>query len=291
MAIAYESFAETAIAASNSVVITKPTGLAVGDYMFAQIIGGNGGGGAAITPPANWTAYYNLTPSLSGANTPCGVFYKEADSADVAASNFTFSLSDSGSQEYIGGGIVRVSGFGTIDGANTRTQTGGETTGTITYASGIDPTFPDGLILLFMFGGDNASITGAGFSSQAIATSNPTWTLRSSGTSSGINPTMIRSLYTAPRAAATAFGDISFSLDDGTGSGIGSIVIMLNLAPRINGSHTVVTPIQYFVNHPFLRNGTIEVDGLDPSNISESKAVWSNQDKPANSTFTNHNKP
>jgi hypothetical protein len=216
MAIAYESVAETAIAAGNSVVITKPSGLAVGDYMFAQIIGGNGAGGAAITPPAGWTSYYNDTPALSGANVPCGVFYKLAESADVAASNFTFTLSNTGATEYVGGCITRVSGYGIIDGASSRGPSA-DTTGTISYVSGIDPVFPNALVLLFLFGGDNVDITGASFSSPAIATDNPTWTSRSSLYSNVTSLTMFSRLYTAPRAASTAFGDISWDVNDGTG--------------------------------------------------------------------------
>lgn len=288
MAIAYESVAETAIAASNSVVITKPSGLAVGDYMFAQIIGGNGGGGAAITPPAGWTSYQNSTETLSGASVPLGLFYKLADSSDAAASNFTFTLSDTGGTEYLGGAIVRISGYGIIDGASTRGPAS-DTTGTITYASSIDPTFPDGLVILFLYGGDNANITGASFASPAIATDNPTWTSRSNLYSNVSGLTMLSRLYTAPRAAATAFGNISWDVDDGTGSGLGTVAIMLNLAPRIDGSHTVVTGTTYIINHPFLRTGAMTLDGDDPATSSHEPTVWVNETK-GTTTWVNETK-
>jgi hypothetical protein len=288
MAIAYESSTETALGAANSIDIVKPSGLAVGDHMFAQIIGGYGAGGAAITPPAGWTTYYNATETLSGRNCPLGIFYKEAVSGDVAASNFTFTVSDGAPQEYLGGAIVRVSGFGIIDGASSRGPIG-LATGTDTYASGIDPTFPDGLVLLFLFGGDNDNITGAGFSSPSIATDNPTWTSRSNLYVNVSSLTLFSRLYTAPRAAATAFGNISWSVDDGTGSGVGVVAVMLNLAPEINGSHAVQTAPSYLVNHPFLRRELLTIDGQDPTTNSREVTQWQNETK-ATTTWTNQTK-
>lgn len=277
MSIAYESVSSTAAASGDTVVITKPTGLAVGDHMWAQINGTNGVGGAQIVPPAGWTTYYNNTITMSGAAVFNGIFYKQASAGDVSASDFTFT---SGGTGRIGGAILRVSGFGIIDGESTRSAI--DTTGTVTYASAIDPTFPNSLLMLFMFGGDNASISGADFSSPSIATSNPTWTSRSNDFSAGAT-TFFRRVYTAPRTADTAFGDISWSVDDGTGSGVGTLVILLNFAPRIDVSHEVVPGTSYFVNHPFLRSGELELNGENPDVASFSKTAWTNEPKPSTS--------
>lgn len=273
MAVAYESFSATALAATNTVVITKPTGLAVGDYMFAQLIGGKGNGGAAITPPSGWATYYNNTPSLSGASVPCGLFYKVATSGDVSASNFTFTLSDSGSTEYFGGAIFRLSGVGAFDGEDTEGPVN-LTTGTRSYASGIDPAFANCLILLFLYGGDNANILTADLSSPAIATDNPTWTSQSNDYRREVDITMFMRMYTAPRAAATAWGNLSWAANQGTGAGIGALAIAINVAPLINGSHSVVTGPTYIVNQPFLKTGTVTTDGTDPVDTTINPTIW-----------------
>jgi hypothetical protein len=76
-------------------VLTKPTGLAVGDTMIAILA--SAGGTNNIAAPGGWATVTSLnTPTY----TKSRVFSKTADSGDVAASNFTFTGTD------IKGGIL-----------------------------------------------------------------------------------------------------------------------------------------------------------------------------------------
>jgi hypothetical protein len=271
MAVAYESTTQTAIAAGLSTVITKPSGLAVGDYMFAQIIAGNSLG---ITKPGDWSELYNSDNSLSGLMTQTAVFYKQATSGDVAASNFTFSCGDSGGTEYIGGAIIRVSGFGMLDGTFTNVASP-YTTGSYSNPSGIDPVFADDLVVVFFFAGDNAAtITHPSFNTPAVATDNPTWTSRSADSASFTAVTLARNLFTASRAATTAFGNFSFNVNQGSGSGFGAVTVLVSIAPLISGTHSVVTGTSYIVNQPFLRTGTLTTDGVDPNAVPIQPSVW-----------------
>lgn len=111
----------TTATSDTSMVVTKPTGLAVGDLMLAF-------GGCVttrtISPPGTWTEQANDTDGTKRVY----VWTKVADAADVAASNFTFTASATFSSAIVS--IHRISGassnapttgFGT--GANSTTQT------------------------------------------------------------------------------------------------------------------------------------------------------------------------
>ena len=279
MAIAYESVSATTWGNGLSVVIAKPSGLAVGDSMFAQVMGDNGASG--FSTPSDWTALYSGFVNLGGNLFPCAVFYKVADSDDVAASNFTFDgISDEGgATEQTSGCILRISGFGIVDDSHNGTITGGSTSPQV-VASTIDPVFTNGLAVAFLFGGDNASAT-ISLSAPSIATNNPTWTSRSSDAKSTASTSAGRNVYTASRIEDTAWGDITITFSPD--SAIGVQWVIAHLAPKINASYTVVTGTSYFVNHPFLRTGVIEIDGQNPDFIKMNKTDWVNEDKPSTS--------
>jgi len=76
---------------SSNCVITKPAGLAVGDFMLAHVVNKDTAG--TITPPANWTI---VGAQSNTASSRSALFYKFADAADVAASTFTFTLGSTG---------------------------------------------------------------------------------------------------------------------------------------------------------------------------------------------------
>lgn len=280
MAIAYESIAETTFAAGLTLTIAKPSGLAVGDYMFAQCISV---AGVAWNTPSGWTALYNNSGAvnLGGGPTPSAIFYKQADSSDVAASNFSFTVQDqAGASEFVSGNIIRVSGLGIIDGSVSNKQDP-VSSSPISFATSIDPVFTDGLVLWWSFAGDNIAVS-PGISSPSIATDNPTWTSRSTDTRNNAAGSGQRVVYSAPRSAATAFGNATISVT----TNVGLINVIANLAPLISGSHTVVTGTSYFVNHPFLRTGVLEVEGQEIVTDFRNVTQWTNESSPS-TTWTN----
>lgn len=143
---------------SNTLDISKPTGLSVGDLMVAFV----GSGNATTTPPAGWTSIFSANNYV--------LAYKVADSSDVAASGFTFTYSISTTARQ--GVIARITGQSTANIGNySHNYTTGSTTHTTTT---ITPTQKNSLILLF----DTGSGSGSGntVSSYSIVNDNPTWT-------------------------------------------------------------------------------------------------------------------
>lgn len=76
----------------TSMVLTKPTGLTVGDVMLAAILqtSNTSNSWAPINPPSGWTLVHDIDSGVSRWN-KLWVWRKVADSSDVAASNFTFT--------------------------------------------------------------------------------------------------------------------------------------------------------------------------------------------------------
>ncbi|MCK4501362.1 hypothetical protein KAU11_12750, partial [Candidatus Babeliales bacterium] len=94
----------------TSIVITKPTGLAVDDLMVAKIalydwLDDN----RTLSTPAGWTLAANSTTGTSTRLVRIADFYKVADSGDTAASDFTFSAS--GAVGFMSGYLARISGY------------------------------------------------------------------------------------------------------------------------------------------------------------------------------------
>jgi hypothetical protein len=70
---------------SASIVMTVPSGVAVGDVLLADV---DAAGTGAITPPSGWTALVNA----AGFTTYSTVHYRVATAADVAGASYTWSL-------------------------------------------------------------------------------------------------------------------------------------------------------------------------------------------------------
>lgn len=199
MSVAFQSKSSTAATASNSVVITKPTGLSVGDLMVSHI--GKTGTSATITLLSGWTTILNITNSNHRIHT----MYKVADSGDVAASDFTFT--GSGTSAFTGGAIYRIDGFDTgniIDASNSTTWSGSsaDVNATITPSAGS--------LLLMLISAGAGDYNTTTISSQAIATSNPSWT-EDYDESLGTNSLTQMCGSHASRPESTATGNTSFS--------------------------------------------------------------------------------
>ena len=137
MAIVVESVSATGSAtSSSSLIIDKPTGLQVGELMVAKLGGHNAGGVESDT--YNTLAGWSVASSTNFNNRVThSIQYKIATSADVAATDFTFTTTST--LGYAVGVILRCSGNNTVDGgfgvAATDTNSLSATfTGTITPA-------------------------------------------------------------------------------------------------------------------------------------------------------------
>lgn len=162
--IIYRSSQNTGWNTGTTTVVTKPTGLAVGDLMIANILG------TVTGTPSGWT---NLGFTTFGGSPTVGAafyYYKIADSSDVAATNFTWT--QSGSIKNFGS-ISRITGFDTntvnwVWGGNDKTALN---TTTPAVSTNVTPTSPSSLLIQFWY----ASTATTAISEFAVVTSNPNW--------------------------------------------------------------------------------------------------------------------
>lgn len=282
MAIVYETHTSATVDNSGSLVINKPTGLAVGDLMVAGIWGDRDGGTSAVPDTlSGWTSVRNLNTGSS--NGFLSVQTKIADSGDVAASNFTFTATGSTSQMHLCGYIVRVSGYGNT--AGEANATSGSTSSTLTI-TGFTPSPAVASALYILFAGRAFSGAGVTVSSVAMATDNPTWTEREENGVNGNTTDSQFALYTATRTETTATGDftVTYASTDNTRSG--AVVVALN--PSVSGSVTPTTTVYAYAYTP-VQSGKLIIASETPDTNIQNGSTWSTETKPS-TIWTNPNK-
>lgn len=162
MSAAYASIANSAWQNSSTSVVTKPSGLAVGDIMLAYCAGNS-----LSTFPTGFTTIGSTTAGGNNYQTFLG--YKVATSGDVSATDFTFTFS--GSQTNLCA-LIRITGASS--GATTIISSGALTSNTSTPSiTGITPDSRGNNLLFQLWHGSDSV---ASIASYAIATSNPSWT-------------------------------------------------------------------------------------------------------------------
>ncbi|MBU2249582.1 MAG: hypothetical protein KKD77_22740 [Gammaproteobacteria bacterium] len=164
MAVAQRSVGQSPGADSTSCVIVKPVGLEVGDLMVAQVVGGRNDPMGAHTAPANWTEIRQDATVDAVLMLRTSLWWKIADSDDVAASNFTFTATDAESNR---GTITAWTGH---DAATPINANNGQfnTASTTVTSPGITPSVANCMICLFCGINDNNTQSG-----YAIVTDNP----------------------------------------------------------------------------------------------------------------------
>ena len=268
----YQSVGTGAWVGASSVVITKPTGLAVGDLMIAVIVN-NDGGLSSINTPAGWTLAYNNAYAGTGNAVRQQTYTKVADSSDVAASNFTFTQTVAVG---IAGAILRISNWGFIDqSVHTNFTLSGN--GTITPITGVSPTRINELLILFV-SSENTSSNAPTFSGYSIATSDPTWTeiFELSTTASGVSTF---ACAVATRSVMTATGNASITVGGSPAANTDYITRIIAIAPQVNGS---VTPTTKSIAYAYTGVQSAKVNAIsDDVTTNTSKYTgWQNETPP-----------
>lgn len=274
MAVALGTLSTTAYTTATSIVITKPTSLAVGDMMIAQLTGGN-----QYSTPSGWTSIGFLFADTALMD----VFAKVADSADVAATNFTFS---SGVSNQKSGSIYRITGAAQDvafiqSSSNTRTDS---VTATYTVSTGITPTYADSLLMMLV--AKNQGGAASSFGTYAIATSNPSWTEQVDVNDGG---TEVRACATAIRPEITATGNATVvitGLDASTDAVSWFLVIPPKLDVSVSPTVVVLTstvPLVLIITSIAL-TGTVLAPSLilengKWTNTAKNSSTWLNTDK------------
>lgn len=150
--IAQRGVATTSTSAGTSITIAKPTGIAVGDLMIADIAQGSGSNISNSPTLSGWTLI--ASSNLGNSSRNGAVLYKVAVAADISATNYIFSLdalTDSASGAIIAfSGVDNTTPFdvtpGTINFASSATVTATSLT-TLTANSAI--------VMLGMVSGNN----------------------------------------------------------------------------------------------------------------------------------------
>ena len=279
----YQSSQTSTFAASSSVVLTKPTSLAVGDLLVAALSNAaTSGTPGSFTVPSGWTEQSNLVSAGVSSNlVRLQILTKVADSSDVAASNFTFTVS--GHAGFVAGGLSRISNMGAVSGNANKTQND-STSSPITF-TGFTPTRTDNLLMMFATTYGTAGSIGA-FSGYSVTTDNPTWTERYD-LNNGSNRAAL-AMATGPRTGANATGTVSISATLPTDAD--TLVVLLALSDTVNGSITVGE--QKVAAYAFSPIPTLEIEAVagTPTVDISNPSTWTNPDKPT-TTWTNTPKP
>lgn len=278
MAVTVESSSLGTFASGTSIVVTKPTGLAVGDLMIGQYTYRNPS--ADHTLPSGFTSIRSVQTN----NSWQVVCYKVATSADVAASNFTFSTTGTYMQN---AGLIRISGYSQATPIGQSGVEGNITSGSNpTFNNTVTPFADSMLIMLVAASASGATLTQP--SGYAVATDNPTWTeLWDSVNTSGGNPTELAVAY-AVRSASAATGNstVTASFTSGSAYGWSCVLLAVPLSKDIAVTDTLTLTETKTVNLGMVVNDTLTIsEAIITDNerrwntVDKSSTTWANIDK------------
>lgn len=283
-----ESYSAGAYAVDGaSCVVTKPTGLAEGNFMIASAASHRDSSGTipTITPPAGWSTYTSYDGETFAR---IYTFYKTADSGDVAASNFTFT-SSGGAGSRIIVGIARVSGAVSITGSATGISS---STATPSFSVSLDTTYNDVLVFYQIMGRDPTVGT---YSAYTTSGTNPTWTEQMEVTNSAAVDTVFAVAtagITTPRTLTSFGATNSNSLEDHY-----ILVIIVPAIANATGTNALlsVSPALFAPTASAGTTGTNALLEVSPTLFNQSGRAttptqWTNETKPTATTWTNQDK-
>lgn len=286
-----ESVSTATIATSNAITITKPSGLAVGNLMVAGVLSGIGVTTRTWSPPAGWSGVQSSAQEFSNLS----VYTKVADSGDVAASNFTFTLSGTWAG-YTAGSILRISGVASV-GSSEKDSEYPPSSATFSYTANTAALSPESLAVL-VFGQDDLTLAATATYSAYTITPSATLTERVDvGNRDGSSDGLTLAIATAPvtNATITAYGATASEVSDRQRAGI---LLVLNgvYSASADISHISITPSAESLESSNTAtadvshiNITPNIESLD-SKSSSDDTQWITNTKPS-ATYNNTAKP
>jgi len=296
MALVVESSA-SASSTATSVTLTKPTGVAIGNLLMIFAAGGFTRNYASTGFTEIYNEFYDGPGSI--ADSGLQVFYKIADSGDVAASNYSVTGGSSSEGSVVA--MVRISGWDTGNPIYQSDKGGfnNSTSGTFTRSSLSLPRVSQNLMFMVMTSYDDTDSDYYGDATTLTVTSsdtNPSWTevcnikaVTNASTSASAKSMTIGYAATTGSTTVTgfSFAYTEYDSDDGAG-GFGGLLI-LNQPEDASGTNTLhtATPIGF-------NNAGVDVGGngtnvlLEPipdmfsqSGRGETPTVWTPEVKTA----------
>lgn len=290
MAVTVQSVSSVARATlTTTITVTKPTGLDVGDLMVVHLSRSDNDQNSRTWSLAGWTTATDTQGNDTGiGSSGIAALYKIADSSDVAAANFTFTVSSAA--DLIAGVIYRISGHSISAPINASSGVFVNNDETPSLANTITPTFADCLLLMLVHhyaGSSTIKVT----SDYAIATDNPTWTEAYDNHNS--TTLTIAGAY-ANRPQTTATGNSSFVSDGDATTDCASLIIAIKPLQDVNITADVLNvtvslpapTVQTGVNVSVgVLNVTIGINApvvqtlREYTNPDKNTSTWLNQDK------------
>lgn len=275
MAIAVQSYDSNDSGGTSNVTVTKPTGLAVGDLMIAVAI-------EISTTQTGWTLIESETTTYD-----ILVFSKVADSADVAASDFTFT---SGVQS--AATIYRIDGQASASNylADNQSvhQAPADASNTQDFTVSLAPVVADSIILVGAICGFTIAVSESISGYSLVGQTNPTWTEAYEKLNSA-DDWVFTSAY-ATLSTNVEITELSYSvnqIDDIESSKIAAVV----LTPTVDASGTtalLANVNQFFA--PTSQSGTtgtvtdilVNTDSTIPAPTASIKnRIWTNETRPS----------
>lgn len=255
MAIVVESTASRGFVASNTVVITKPTGLTEGDLMvaFISVIGDTTQ--PTITTPSGWSTI--IAMGETGANNVGrAAYYKIATSTDAAATDFTFTASFGTD---MAGGMYRITGFDSTNPIFASTDVEPATTSTQGSATiSLTPQVADSLFIAGIFTGGELTYT--------TYSTTPSFTLTQAYQHNESVPTGSTGSVYGVYSGSAEITNFTFNF---TGTAGADTVIGLLLTPQVNASadisHLAITPTVESVTGSNTATATIDHLSIEPT--------------------------
>jgi len=273
MAVAVATTASNTITGNTSLTITKPTGLAVGDGLVAVIYSYSTVGGiTTINTPAGWEATQDVANSAASDNHRVAAFVKVADSSDVAASNFTFTTTDTVN---IYGVILRTTGSRTDDIYGVGASFSNDSAVSTSTYTGLSVTPAQDTVLLVAAHAVAQNENWYDSTSPVISGTNPTWTKQFN---SNVD------VFTAPVATTTEI--TSFSITNTGAGGSDTVGILFAIYGQQDASatlsltsttNTAITPAGSAGARTTVGLTTTTNTKLDPVGRASSPTKWTNE--------------
>lgn len=302
MALAVASTSTASTDNGNNVVVTKPTGVQVGDLLLIAVPG-LGNAAASCT---GFTVAINEFADFSGGlqDLSLTLLYRIADSSDVSASNYTvdpgISATDSGAVV-----MMRVTGWTTGNPVFASQRDGSSQDGTpfTLNPTGLSIARPAGCLLLMLniFGSNVSTFSTATFDSYSVTSgvANPSWT-EILDTTFSTQSGAIRGSFAVAYANTTDTSPITaFSVTGATDANGGEdtemallLVLCEPVSPTPDVSHNAVPPTIHAptvtqVNvAPDVSHNALPPTIHAPTARATSPTQWQNEGKPS-TTWSN----
>ena len=244
MALVVET-TSSATATTGSVVVTKPSGVQVGDLLIGGFAYYETGFAAAPNTPSGWTSIQSES-GFEGYN----IFWRTATSDDVSASNYTFSATGG---DFIAGFILRITGqvSGLEIADSEKDGNAAKTNTTISETAAIAADTDESLALMFVCGSYNEAMPNSAGISYSAYNSTPSlsWTERidTAPNSNGGGDGLSIAVATAVNSGTSNITQYGCTTSDVLGRQYFTVLLILNSPQNATATNALfqTTPVTF----------------------------------------------